>query len=397
MSIFEPAAIDGKAIGATLEAAREGVGAGATGLDDLVFGRFDLWWVLLVVPLAIAAYLWASRQRQAGLRSLGTHALVERLVQSVHVGNRVVAAVLSVLALACVGLGLMRPQYGGVAKIVAASGLDVVLVVDYSKSMLARDVYPSRSERLEAELRRFLERADARGDRVGLVVFAGAARGLPLTRDMRLLGMYLQKADPLTENPGGTAIGKAMRLALNYLIDARRRAGDEATAPTTSASGDEAPPPPAEADQVIILLTDGEDTSSRPREMAEEARKLGVRVYTVAIGSRSGEPIQKFTAEGAPDGYQTDEEGNYLMTRVDEPLLQELAKVTGGRYVHIEPERFGLDEVEGWMSDLSRAQREDTVEIHREEGYVFLIVPALLFLALSLAIGDRRRRPEERA
>ncbi|MEZ4447935.1 MAG: VWA domain-containing protein [Nannocystaceae bacterium] len=396
MILFEPAAIDPGAVQAATEAAR----AGASGLDDLVFGRLDLWWTLLAVPLAIAAYLWASRQRRRALRSLGNHALVERLVQSVHVGNRLIVAALSVLALTLIGFGLLRLQYGGVAKIVAASGLDVVLVVDYSKSMLARDVYPSRSERLEAELRRFLDRADARGDRVGLVVFAGAARGLPLTRDMRLLGLYLQKADPLTENPGGTAIGKALRLALNYLIDARRGAGEEAPPPKASdeARGDDEAEaaPPAEADQVIILLTDGEDTSSRPAEMAEEARKLGVRIYTVAIGSRSGEPIQRFTAEGAPDGYQTDEEGNYLMTRVDEPLLQDLAKVTGGRYVHIAPDRFGLDEVESWMSELSRAQREDTVEIHREEGYLFMIVPALAFLALSLAIGDRRRRPEVR-
>lgn len=356
-----------------------------SGLADLVLARADLWWVLLLAPLAALAFIWAARRRRQGVRALGQRALVERLVASVHPGNRLIAAIATVGAIICIGIALMRVQYGGTAKIIPAAGLDIVLAVDYSKSMLARDIYPSRSERLEAELRRFLDRAAARGDRVGVVVFAGAARGLPLTRDMRLLNLYLQKADPLTENPGGTAIGKSLRLALTYMIDGRR--GDaQVTDGETSED-----PPASEADQVIIVLTDGEDTSSKPREMAAEAARLGVRIFTVGIGSRSGEPIQKFNAKGEPNGYQVDEEGNYLMTRVDEELLKALAEETGGRFVHVSPDKFGLDDVEAWMTDLSRAQREDTVEIHRDEGFVFLVIPALALLVIGLGLGDRRR------
>lgn len=374
------------------EAPSQGASAQVSGLDDLVFARADLWWVLLLAPLAALAFVWAARRRRQGVRALGNRLLVERLVASVHPGNRLVAAIATVAAIICIGVALMRVQYGGTAKIIPAAGLDIILAVDYSKSMLARDVYPSRSERLEAELRRFLDRASARGDRVGVVVFAGAARGLPLTRDMRLLKLYLEKADPLTENPGGTAIGKSLRLALSYMIDARRGdarvGGEEDSTASATELGDA---PASEADQVIIVLTDGEDTSSKPREMAAEAARLGIRIFTVGIGSRSGEPIQRFNEKGEPDGYQVDEEGNYLMTRVDEELLKELAESTGGRFVHVSPDRFGLDDVESWMTDLSRAQREDTVEIHRDEGFVFLIVPALGLLALSLGLGDRRR------
>ncbi len=370
--------------------ASQGANAAVSGLDDLVFARADLWWALLLAPLAALAFVWAARRRRQGIRALGNRVLVERLVASVHPGNRLVAAIATVAAIICVAVALMRVQYGGTAKIIPAAGLDIVLAVDYSKSMLAQDVYPSRSERLEAELRRFLDRASARGDRVGVVVFAGAARGLPLTRDMRLLKLYLEKADPLTENPGGTAIGKSLRLALSYMVDARR--ADARVSGEESPSGSDLDDAPAsEADQVIIVLTDGEDTSSKPREMAAEAARLGVRIFTVGIGSRSGEPIQRFNEKGEPDGYQVDDEGNYLMTRVDEELLQELAESTGGRFVHVSPDRFGLDDVESWMTDLSRAQREDTVEIHRDEGYVFLIVPALVLLALGLGLGDRRR------
>lgn len=364
-------------------------------VDEVVLARADLLWLLVLVPLAAGAYIWAARQRRRALASLGNPTLVERLVASVNHGSRVAAAVLSVLSVLFLCAALTRLQYGGETKIVPASGLDIVLAVDYSKSMLARDVYPSRSERLSAELQRFLDEADRRGDRVGLVVFAGAARGLPVSRDARILKLYLDKADPRTENPGGTAIGKALKLALTFLIDARRAAaaGPEG-GPTKSTPTDKPEEiPPSEADQVIILLTDGEDTVSRPLEVAQEAARLGVRIYTVAIGSKSGEPIQKFNAEGQPDGFVTDDKGNYLMTRVDEPTLQEIAKTTGGDYVLVEPDKFGLDRVAAWIRDLSKGQREDTVTAHREEGYAFLVAPALVLLAVSLLLPERKRRP----
>lgn len=363
--------------------------------EEVVLAREDLLWLLVLVPLAAAGYIWAARQRRRALTQLGNPTLTERLVATVNHGSRVAAAILSVLAILLVVLGLTRLQYGGETKIVPATGLDIVLAVDYSKSMLARDVYPSRSERLAAELQRFLDEADRRGDRVGLVVFAGAARGLPVSRDSNILKLYLDKADPRSENPGGTAIGKALKLALTFLIDARRAAaaGPEG-GPTKSNVKPEKPEdiPPSEADQVIILLTDGEDTASRPQEVAAEAARLGIRIYTVGIGSKSGEPIQKFTPEGEPDGFVTDEQGNYLMTRVDEATLKELAKTTGGEYVLVEPDKFGLDEVAGWIRELSKGQREDTVTAHREEGYFFLVGPALLLLAVSLALPERRRR-----
>lgn len=361
--------------------------------EEVVLAREDLlWWLAPALPLVIGCYIWAARQRRRALARLGNPQLVERLVASVHHGNRVVAAVLSVVSVVLLCVALARLQYGGETKIVPASGLDIVLAVDFSKSMLARDVYPSRSERLTAELQRFLDEADRRGDRVGLVVFAGAARGLPVSRDARVLKLYLDKADPRTERPGGTAIGKALKLALTFLIDARRAAaqGDEKPDPTKSEKL--ADIPPSEADQVVILLTDGEDTVSRPLEVADEAARLGVRVYTVGIGSKSGEPIQRFNDEGEPDGFVTDAEGNYVMTRVDEETLKQISRVTGGEYVLVEPDRFGLDQVGAWIRDLSKGQREDTVTAHREEGYAFLVAPALVLLSLSLALGERRRK-----
>ncbi|HWB73443.1 MAG TPA: VWA domain-containing protein [Nannocystaceae bacterium] len=364
-------------------------------LDAVDWGRLDWWWALVAIPLAIVAIVWAERQRRRARRALGRPALVERLLATVHHGNRIAQAVLVVLSLACICVALMRPQYGGRANVVPASGLDVVIAVDYSKSMLAADVYPSRSERLEAELARFLEDAAQRGDRIGVVVFAGAARGFPVTADIRLLKTYLQAADPRTEKPGGTAIGRALKLSLSFLIDARKGDADDVVA---LAEGKAVEPnadiPAAENDQAIVLLTDGEDTESRPAEVAKEAARLGVRIYTVGIGSKSGEPVQKLDDQGNPDGYVTDEQGNYVMTRIDEELLKQLAESTGGRYVHVDPDRFGLDEVRGLLEGLSRSKREVSIEILRDEGFSFFVVPALVLLLIALALPERRRRAD---
>lgn len=354
-------------------------------LDELVFGRMDLWPVLLLVPVVVGLFGWATHQRRRALRSLGNPVLVERLVASVDRGSRVLEAVLVGLAFALLATGLLRLQYGGTAKVVPASGLDLVIAVDYSKSMLAQDVYPSRSARLEAELGRFLEEADRRGDRVGLVLFAGEARGLPVSRDTRLLELYLERADPRTENPGGTAIGKALRLSMAFLVDARTREDADG-------DGEGELPVEADAEQAVILLTDGEDNSSRPMELLEEAARLGIRIYTVGIGSRSGEPVQRFDANGEPDGFVTDEEGNYVMTRLDEELLKKLAEGSRGEYIHVDPDTFGLDEVRRELAQLSGAARQDTVEIHREEGFEFLVLPGLVLLSIALGLGDRRRR-----
>jgi len=364
-------------------------------LDEVVFQNWEsLWWVLLSVPLCVLAFIWAARQRKRAVEALGNATLVSRLVGSVHHGRRVLSTVAMTGAVAAVALGLLRLQYGGTAEVIPASGLDVVLAVDYSKSMLAQDVYPSRSERLEAELSRFLDDAGRRGDHVGVVVFAGAARGFPVTPDMRLLKLYLSDADPRFERPGGTAMGKALRRSLAYLVDARRGVDDagEQEEPSDDEALDAAAIPPAENGQAIVLLTDGEDNASRPLEIAEEAARLGVRVFTVGIGSASGEPIQSFDANGTPTGFVKDEKtGEYRYTRLDEKLLEEIAKITGGRYVKVQTDSFSLDEVREVLEELSRTQSEDTIEVHHDEGFAIPLTAALVLLCLGLGSSDRRR------
>lgn len=370
----------------------------ASGLDDLVFGRLDRLWVLVFFILAVACVVWGSSARRKALNGLGRFELVSRLVDTVHTSARRIRNVTAVVSVGLIGLGLLRLQYGGVAKVNAQSGLDIVLAVDYSKSMLVSDVFPSRSERLEAELQRFLDEAGKRGDNVGVVVFAGAARGFPLTSDMRMLRMFLDKVDPRTEHPGGTAIGKALNLSLQFLLDARMGLDEtqsEATAATNAPEASLAAK--KRGDQIIVLLTDGEDNASRPLEVAEQAAKLGIRIFTVGIGSTSGEPVVKYDARGNKVGFQKDEDGAFVVTRLDEKTLKQIASMTNASYVHIRPDAFGLDRVLEKMAGLSTAKREKSVEILREEGYAFFIVPAALLLLISLSLSERKTQGVQHA
>ncbi|MFO7567546.1 MAG: VWA domain-containing protein [Enhygromyxa sp.] len=362
------------------------------GIAEL-FAKLHYAWLLLLVPLAIAAYLWAARQRREAVERLGNPALLARLLETVDPAKRLIRSWLAVAGLAAVIVALMRPQYGGEAKLLPTRGLDIVLAVDYSKSMLAQDVYPSRSERLEAELTRFLDESGRRGDRVGIVIFAGEARGFPLTTDMRVLQLFLSHADPRHENPGGTAIGKALDKSLDLLVAVRRDdAGERAESLGERLLAEQFDPRLEQADQIIILLTDGEDTVGRPLELAQRAAQLGVRIFTVGIGSTSGEPVMQYDEHGEPVGYATDKDGKPQMTRLDGETLEQLARATKGQYVHVAADSFGLDEIRKQVEGLAAAQRESAIEIHREEGFVFLVVPAIVLLALSLALGDRRRR-----
>jgi Ca-activated chloride channel family protein len=361
-------------------------------MSDVVFAKLGYAWLGVLVLLAIGAYVWAARQRRVAVERLGNPILLARLLATVDPAKRLIRALLAVAGLAFTILGLMRLQYGGEAKVLPTRGLDIVLAVDYSKSMLAQDVYPSRSERLEAELTRFLDESGRRGDRVGVVVFAGEARGFPLTTDMRVLQLFLSHADPRYENPGGTAIGKALDKSLDLLVAVRREdAGTRAESLGERLIAEEADEELEQADQLVILLTDGEDTVGRPLEVAKRAAQLGVRIFTVGIGSPSGEPVMQYDEKGEPIGYATDKDGKPQMTRLDSETLDQLAKATKGAYVHVDADEFGLDEVRKHVEGLSAAQRESSLEIHREEGYPFFVIPAIVLLSLALAFGDRRR------
>jgi Ca-activated chloride channel homolog len=334
-----------------------------------------LLWLLLVVPAAALAYVFHFHTRRRLLARLGQSAMIQRMTAGVSLPRKVSKAVLVVIVLGLVALALARPQAGGRAKLTRQRGMDMVVALDFSKSMLAKDVYPSRLERAKRELERLMDRLA--GDRVGLVAFAGETLSYPPTTDYAAVKLFWRDLSPWDMPVGGTALGRALRASTDILTRLRTAgAGEKGAAESRS--------------QVILLLTDGEDTESEPIEAAEEASKLGIKVFTIGIGSRSGELIPEFDERGQVTGYVKDADGKYVTSRLGEDTLMQIAQKTGGAYFHADARQFGVEEVEGALAGLKRTENEARVIKEYDEVYEVLLLPAFLLLVGEACMSERR-------
>jgi Ca-activated chloride channel family protein len=328
-------------------------------------------WLLLLVPVVVLAYVAAFSRRRRLLETLGNQVLIARMSASVSVPRKVLRAIYLTLAVALLALALARPQAGGRARLEKQRGLDIVVALDFSKSMLARDIYPSRLERAKRELERLIDRLA--GDRIGLVAFAGESLTYPPTTDYAAVKLFWRDLSPADMPVGGTAIGRAMKSSIDLLKRLRARGGESRA-------------------QVILLLTDGEDTESEPLAVADEAAQLGIKIFAVGIGSRSGELVPQVNADGQVQGYLKDREGKYVTSRLAEDMLNQIAQKTGGEYLRADARRFGVEAMEAALSGLKRTENEARLVKQYDEVYEFLVLPAFLLLVGEACVNERRRR-----
>ena len=328
-------------------------------------------WLLLLVPVVVLAHVLAFSRRRRLLDALGSPVLIQRMAASVSVPRKVLRAIYLTGAVALLALALARPQAGGRARLEKQRGLDIVVALDFSKSMLARDVYPSRLERAKRELERLIDRLA--GDRIGLVAFAGETLTYPPTTDYAAVKLFWRDLTPSDMPVGGTAIGRALRASIDLLKRLRERGGESRA-------------------QVILLLTDGEDTESEPLAVADEAAQLAIKIYSVGIGSRSGELVPQMNAEGQVEGYLKDRDGKYVTSRLAEDMLSQLATKTGGEYLRADAKRFGVEAIEAALGGLKRTENEARLVKQYDEVYEFLVLPAFLLLVGEACVNERRRR-----
>ncbi len=346
-----------------------------------------LWWLLLV-PFGAMAMLFAYRRRRAATAAFGSETTLLQLTAGRAPRLRALRGGLFLLALIGLVVAAAGPQYGSQSRMLRRRGVDVVVALDFSKSMLARDVSPSRIERAKAEIRRTLERMS--GDRVGIVAFAGETMEFPMTTDYAALEIFLRDLGPYDMPVGGTAIGRAL-VAAGRLLE-RSRANE-------SAGGGSAR---ARASQVVVLITDGEDHEGDPVAAARELAERGVKVFVLGIGSRSGETIPTYAPDGTHTGYLRDDQGRLVMTALtdeNERQLREIAQASSGRYFRAREGTAALDPI---RREIARMQAEDRsmrrVTV-REDRFALALLPAFLLLVLEGILPDgalrRRRRVRE--
>ena len=320
-------------------------------------------WLPLAIPLAWALFA-LLRRRRAALAQLVDPALLGVLAPAWNPARAKSRLVLRILALALLVLALARPQWGFRWEEVRRQGLDLVVALDTSRSMMASDIKPTRLQQAKWGIRDLLR--NLRGDRVGLVPFAGSSiLQCPLTIDYAAFAMTLDDVYSGIIPKGGTAIEQALRTAV-------------AAFPAKSA-----------ADRVILLITDGEDHDGDPLALLPELKEKGIRVYTIGIGTLEGEMVPAGDGQG---GYFKDRQGQIVKTALKEDVLQKLALGTGGTYVRSAPGDTGLERVfNESIANLKRSEQENRTAKIYEERFVWPIAAALLLLAWEALLSDRRK------
>jgi Ca-activated chloride channel homolog len=326
---------------------------------------------LVLVPLAALFLVWAGKQRQRALARLGDASLIRRLSTSVNWSGRRWQVALALSALTMLIVAIARPQWGSETQVIDQEGLQVMVALDVSQSMLAQDIAPTRLDRAKLEIRDLARQLN--GDEIGIVPFSGAAFvQVPLTSDYTTALTYLQTAGPGLISRPGTVIGDAIR--------------------TATAAFD----PKLASQKVLVVMTDGEDVESDPLAAAGEAAKQGVLIYTIGFGTPEGEVVPETDQNGRVLGAKQDAQGSPVISRMDEATLQKIAEAGGGRYYRA---TAGGGELAGLLAEiggLQKAQLQSRQAVRLTERYQIFL--ALAFAALLLAelipdrVGQRPRR-----
>ena len=315
--------------------------------------------LLLLIPVFFIIQAVVLKMRARRIRKFGDESLVRQLMPSYSKAKAWVRLTMFSLGFFFFIIGLSRPQIGAKLKEHETKGAEIMIVLDVSNSMLAEDYSPNRLERAKLAISRLVDKL--REDRVGLIVFAGNSFvQLPITTDYVSAKMFLNSITTESVPVQGTAIGDAINTAMRSF----------------SAQ--------SEKSRAIIIITDGENHEDDPVAAAKQAAELGVRIFTIGVGSPEGKPIPM-------DGeLLKDKEGNIVVTRLDEKVLQEVAEAGNGVYVRAGNSEFGLNPIIEDIKKMEDEKYSSVVFEEYDEQFMYFLGIALFFFVLEMLVGDRK-------
>lgn len=338
---------------------------------------------LLVLPvLAVLAWMYGARARRQALARAGEIQLVARLLAAHLPRRRFIRQVLLGLAFVLLCVSALRPQLGRRPEALRRTGVDLAIAFDISKSMLVKDVLPSRLDAARQRLGELMARLS--GDRVALVPFAGVAfTQSPLTADNSAIRLYLQSLNPGQMPVGGTNLAAAIDEGVKVLTGR----GDKAETSGRS--------------QVLLLVTDGEDVASAlgeaAKKAAQKAAEAGVRIYAIGVGTMTGDPIPLYDNAGNHAGYQQDSTGKPIYSKLNLKLLEELSRLSDPanpnemRVFLDDGQTPVLDAVLGALEKQQRTTLEASIRHQYGERFQLLLIPALLLLLVEMRVRERRK------
>ncbi len=325
------------------------------------FGEPLYLYLLIVVPILAAFYFYSNYRRRKRLKEYGDMELLKQLMPEVSKYRPDVKFWLLLAAMVMVIFMLAQPQFGSKMETVKRQGIETVVALDISNSMLAQDVAPSRLEKSKKLISRLVETFN--NDKVALIVFAGEAfTQLPITSDYVSAKMFLETISPSLISTQGTDIRAAINLAMKSFT------------------------PNDGVGRAIVLITDGENHEGGAIEAAQEAAKKGIHVFVLGVGSPDGSPIP---VEGSNE-FRRDKDGNVVVTRLNEEMCREIARAGNGMYVRVDNTNNAERALNAEVNKLAKADVETQVFTEFDEQFRVLAWLALILLAVEIMILNRR-------
>jgi Ca-activated chloride channel family protein len=322
-------------------------------------------YLLLLLPVLIILFIINEIRKKKALKRLGEINLVSGLVPEMSGIRPALKFTLQLIAVSAGIIILSRPQFGSRIEDVKKQGVEVIIALDVSNSMLAEDIQPDRLTRAKQAISRLVDNLD--NDKIGLIVFAGDAYiQIPVTTDYISAKMFLSSINPNMVPKQGTAIGAAIDLGMRSFSPGEGKS------------------------KAMIIITDGENHEDDPVKSAEAAAKAGIVIHTLGIGSTEGVPIPIMN-NGRKD-FMKDADGNTVVTKLDEDILKKIALSTNGNYVRANNSNIGLDEIFNDIKKMKKQDLESTMYTEYNDQFQIFAALALFILIVDFMIMERKNR-----
>lgn len=327
-------------------------------------------YALGLVPVFIIIYWLHNRWRKKALAGYGDIAIIQQLIPDVSKSKRSFKFILFMLAFALLTIGIVNPQVGTKLEEVKRKGADLMICLDVSNSMKAEDLQPNRLEKAKQAISKLINKLE--GDRLGIIVFGGEAYvQLPITTDYSAAKLFLESINTDMIPTQGTAIGTAIDLAME------------------SFGKDEG------KNKAVVIITDGENHEDDAIRAAELAAEKGIAIHTIGMGSAEGAPIPVYK-NNVRESFRKDNEGNTVITKLNEQVLQEIAATANGIYIRASNSDAGLNNVLNEISKLEKKQFESKMYSDYEDRFQWFIAAALLLLLIELFLTERKSKIYQR-
>ena len=333
----------------------------------LRYDNIEYLYLLILIPIIIAAILLYSKWQKKSIKQFGDTLLVSELMHSHSTLRKKIKNLVMVLSIILLIIGMSNPQIGTKMEEVKREGVDLMIAIDLSYSMMAEDIKPNRLERAKQAISRLIDKLE--GDRIGLVVFAGEAYiQLPITTDYSAAKLFLSTVNTSIIPTQGTKIGNAIDLCVKSFDNENAQS------------------------KAIIIITDGETHDEEAIESAKKAQEQGIYIHTLGMGLSKGGPIPIYNKYGNTTEYRKDREGNTIITKLNEQLLQQIAQEGMGTYVRANNSKSGLSLLFNEINKMEKKEIGTMVFTDYKDRFQIFLAISLILLLFDLLLLQRKTK-----